>query len=179
MRIIGGKWKGRRIQLPSKNWPVRPTTDFAREALFNILDNRLDYEYIRALDLFGGTGIHCFELASRGCNDITYVDIYRDSVKFMKQMSKEWDMPVNAVQSDVMTFLNNCRQQWDYIFADPPYDLKGIEDFPEKLINSNLLKENGFIVLEHRSSLRFENMPGFIEARHYGQTVFTFFGGGS
>jgi 16S rRNA G966 N2-methylase RsmD len=88
MRIIGGKWSGRKLNVPSKSWPVRPTTDFAREALFNILDNRIDYESISALDLFGGTGVHSVELASRGCMDITFVDRYRESTKFMQGLAK-------------------------------------------------------------------------------------------
>src|SRR5688572_23170534 len=128
MRVIGGQWRGRRIHIPSKSWPVRPTTDFAREALFNILDNRLDYENVSALDLFGGTGMHTFELASRGCLDITFVDRYKDSIIFLKQMIATWKMPVQAVLSDVFTFLKKDTRQWDYVFADPPYDLKSHEE---------------------------------------------------
>src|SRR5688572_5138283 len=130
MRIIGGQWRGRRIQIPSKGWPVRPTTDFAREALFNILDNRLDYEQASALDLFGGTGIHCMELASRGCMDITYVDRYKESVRFMRSFAKEWDIPLEVILSDVFKFIKDAHRQWDYIFADPPYDMKGLETLP-------------------------------------------------
>src|SRR5687767_274371 len=128
MRIIGGQWKGRRIHTPSKNWPVRPTTDFAREALFNILDNRIDYDQMAALDLFGGTGIHSIELASRGCTDITYVDRYRESVKFMKEISIEWKLPIEVVQSDVLIFVQKATRLWDYIFADPPYDFNEMEE---------------------------------------------------
>ncbi|MDQ3018209.1 MAG: RsmD family RNA methyltransferase [Bacteroidota bacterium] len=179
MRIIGGEWKGRRLEIPSKNWPVRPTTDFAREALFNILDNRLDYETISALDLFGGTGIHSFELASRGCKDITYVDRYRDSVKYMNKMKREWSLPMVIVQSDVMKFISNAVRTWDYIFADPPYDMKGIEEFPAALLQAQHLTPAGFAILEHRSQLKFHHIPGFIEDRHYGQTVFSFFAAGS
>lgn len=175
MRIIGGQWKGRRIQIPSKKWPVRPTTDFAREALFNILDNRLDYEHARALDLFGGTGIHSLELASRGCRDITYVDRYRDNARFMREMTLEWNAPIQVVQSDVYTFIREARQQWDYIFADPPYDLKGISEFPSFVLDAQILSREGFFILEHISTKSFEQTAGFREARHYGQTVFSFF----
>jgi 16S rRNA (guanine966-N2)-methyltransferase len=179
MRVIGGTWKGRRLQIPSKSWPVRPTTDFAREALFNILDNRIDYENISALDLFGGTGIHSIELASRGCLDITYVDRYKDSVRFMTGFVKEWKLPIKVVGSDVYKFIKSSGQQWDYIFADPPYDMKNIIEFPTVLLEAQLLKQNGFFVLEHISNKTFVHVPGFIESRNYGQSVFSFFGSGS
>jgi len=165
--------------MPSKSWPVRPTTDFAREALFNILDNRLDYERINALDLFGGTGIHSIELASRGCKDITYVDRYKDSVKFMNGFVREWDLPIKVVGSDVFKFITNATSQWDYIFADPPYDMKDIIEFPAMVLKASILKQNGFFVLEHISSKTFKHIQGFIESRHYGQSVFSFFGSGS
>ena len=175
MRVIGGQWRGRRIHIPSKSWPVRPTTDFAREALFNILDNRLDYENASALDLFGGTGMHCIELASRGCKDITYVDRYRESTRFMRSFAKEWEMPLEVVQSDVRKFLSGATRKWDYIFADPPYDMKDIESFPGFLLEADVLMPDGFFVLEHTSTKVFDKVPGFREARHYGQSVFSFF----
>ncbi len=179
MRVIGGQWKGRRIHIPSNSWPVRPTMDFAREALFNILDNRIDYEQISALDLFGGTGIHSVELASRGCRDITYVDRYKESTQFVISLAKELDLPINAVQADVFSFIKKAKQQWDYIFADPPYDLKGIDLFPEFILESSILTQEGFFVLEHTSKKSFEKLKGFKEARHYGQSVFSFFDLGS
>lgn len=178
MRVIGGTWKGRKIHVPSKSWPVRPTTDFAREALFNILDNRIDYEAIAALDLFGGTGIHSIELVSRGCRDVTYVDRFIDSIRFMKGFSKEWNLPIQVVHSDVLKFLAGTTRQWDYIFADPPYDMKGIEEFPTFLLKAEVLKEGGLFVLEHFSGKTFAHIPGFTEARNYGQSVFSFFGPG-
>jgi len=179
MRIIGGQWKGRRINIPSKNWPVRPTTDFAREALFNILDNRLDYENIAALDLFGGTGMHSVELVSRGCSDVTYVDRYKESVRFMVSLANEWKMPITAVQSDALKFLRNTNRKWDYIFADPPYDYKSLDELVYTVLNEEVMEGNGFFVLEHISKLKFDETPGFTEARHYGQTVFSFFAPGS
>jgi len=179
MRIIGGKWKGRKLNVPSKSWPVRPTTDFAREALFNILDNRIDYESISALDLFGGTGVHSIELASRGCMDITFVDRYRESTKFMQELVKEWDLPIKVVNSDVMKFITSSGRKWDYIFADPPYEMAGINDFPAFVMKSDILTETGFFVLEHISTLNFSSIPGFRESRNYGQSVFSIFGQGS
>ena len=179
MRIIGGQWKGRRIHIPSKSWPVRPTTDFAREALFNILDNRLDYENSSALDLFGGTGMHSVELASRGCMDITFVDRYKASVKFMKELSAEMNLPITAVSSDVLTFLRNTDRDWDYIFADPPYDYNHLEELVKLVLTPGLLSGYGFFVLEHISRKKLDHIAGFKEARHYGQTVFSFFAPGS
>lgn len=179
MRVIGGQWKGRRIHIPSNSWPVRPTTDFAREALFNILDNRIDYEQVKALDLFGGTGIHSVELASRGCLDITYVDRHRESTRFVSALAKEWKLPIQAVQGDVFSFIKKAAGKWDYIFADPPYDLKGIEEFPSFLLEASILTPEGFFVLEHTSTKSFGKTIGFKEARHYGQSVFSFFGLGS
>lgn len=179
MRVIGGTWKGRRINVPSKSWPVRPTTDFAREALFNILDNRLDYESIKALDLFGGTGIHSIELASRGCTDITYVDRFPASARFMKEFVKTWSLPIKVVQSDVLKFVEGTASQWEYIFADPPYDMKGIEQFPARILDAGILSPSGFLVLEHFNAKAFDHVRGFHEARHYGQSVFSFFAPGS
>ncbi len=179
MRVIGGQWKGRKINLPSRNWPVRPTTDFAREALFNILDNRLDYESISALDLFGGTGIHSIELASRGCMDITYVDRYRESVRFINHFAAEWNLPIKAVQSDAVKFIRLAARQWDYIFADPPYEMKDLDVIPLLIQDMSALAPGGFFVLEHASSRSFSTVRGFTEARPYGQSVFSFFSPGS
>ena len=179
MRVIGGQWKGRRIHIPSKSWPVRPTTDFAREALFNILDNRLDYEHSSALDLFGGTGMHSVELASRGCADITYVDRYKESVRFMQKLIDEWDLPIKPIQSDVTAFIKKAERQWDYIFADPPYDLQGLDDLILLILDKGIISDGGFFVLEHISKNKFDHIPGFYEARNYGQSVFSFFAPGS
>ncbi len=179
MRIIGGKWKGRRLQMPSGQWPVRPTTDFAREALFNVLDNRFEYEASSGLDLFGGTGVHCFELASRGCRDITYVDRNRKSVAFMKRMAEEMEFPLTAVSGDVLKFIKKADRQWDYIFADPPYDMEVVTEFPAIVLESGILAPDGFFVLEHAIRHSFSHVSGFFESRKYGQSVFSFFVAGS
>ncbi|HEX5111666.1 MAG TPA: RsmD family RNA methyltransferase, partial [Saprospiraceae bacterium] len=143
--------------------------------LFNILDNRIVYESISALDLFGGTGVHSVELASRGCIDITFVDRYRESTKFMLGLAKEWEIPVKVVNSDVIKFISSATRKWDYVFADPPYDMKGIGEFPGIILQANILNENGFFVLEHIATLNFSSLPGFRESRNYGQSVFSFF----
>ena len=179
MRIIGGRWKGRRLQMPSGRWPVRPTTDFAREALFNVLDNRFDYASSSALDLFGGTGIHCFELASRGCQDITYVDRNRKSVAYMKRMAEEMEFRLSAVSSDVLKFIKKADRQWDYIFADPPYDMEGVAELPAIVMEAGILAPDGFFVLEHAIRYSFDHLSGFFESRKYGQSVFSFFAAGS
>lgn len=179
MRIISGRLGGRRIDPPGKHWPVRPTTDFAREALFNILDNRIDYGSVIALDLFGGTGIHSFELASRGCHDITYVDRFRASGAYVRRMAKELELPIQVVESDVMTFLRRTKRQWDYIFADPPYDMAELATFPDFLLGLGVLRDRGLFVLEHGTRNEFRRHPLFLEARTYGQSVFSFFAPGS
>lgn len=179
MRIIGGRLGGRRIDPPSKHWPVRPTTDFAREALFNILDNRLDYADIAALDLFGGTGMHALELASRGCPDVTYVDRHRASAAYMRKLTKAFELSIQVVEADVRTFLRAAQRQWDYIFADPPYAMAGLAELPALVLSSGVLRPDGLFVLEHGSTLHFRDHPGFREERRYGQSVFSFFTSGS
>jgi len=179
MRIIGGRLGGRRIDPPGKNWPVRPTTDFAREALFNILDNRMEYDSVIALDLFGGTGINSFELASRGCLDITYVDRFRASGAYVRRMAKELGLPIQVVEGDVLTFLRKTKRQWDFIFADPPYDMPGLVTFPGFLLGLGVLRDKGLFVLEHGTRNDFRHTPAFLEARTYGQSVFSFFAPGS
>src|SRR6185369_3823995 len=110
--------------------------------------------------------------------DITFVDRYRESTKFMDGLVKEWELPIKVVNSDVMKFLSSAVRKWDYIFADPPYDMQGIGEFPGFLLQSDILTENGFFVLEHISTLNFSSIPGFKESRNYGQSVFSFFGQG-
>lgn len=175
MRIFRGSLGGRRIDPPSSRWPVRPTTDFAREALFNILDNRIDYEEISFLDLFGGTGIHSIEFASRGCADITFVDKFKPAADFMKEVNARFDLHIKIVCQDVLKFVDGVSRKWDYVFADPPYDMKGITDFPEKVLSAGILEHEGFFVFEHSKAYSFKEMQEFMEARIYGQSVFSFF----
>ena len=178
MRIISGKYKGRRIS-PPKNLPVRPTTDMCKEALFNILNNNFNFSGLRILDLFAGTGSISYEFGSRGCSPITSVDGDMGCVMFIKKTAQEFDFDITAIKSDVFKFLEKSKASYDIIFADPPYDMKGIGEFPGVILQANILNENGFFVLEHISTLNFSSLPGFSESRNYGQSMFSFFNPGS
>ncbi len=177
MRIIGGKFKGRRFEPPATHWPTRPTTDFAKEALFNILAHRLDFASVRMLDLFGGTGSHCYEFISRGCTDATYVDKFPGCVRFVRQMAAQWGIEpyLKIYQMDVFRFIACSRDTYDYIFAGPPYALPGLPTLPDKILQAGLLREGGLLVLEHNPQQDFSHHPHFVELRRYGQTHFSFF----
>ncbi len=177
MRIIGGQFKGRKFYPPAKKWPTRPTTDFAKEGLFNILNNYLDFEEVKVLDLFGGTGNHTYEFISRGCRDATYVDRFGPCVAFVKKTAKELNIAsyVRIVKSDVFKFIEHCPDQFDYIFAGPPYPLQSIPDIPDRIFTKDLLRTGGIFVLEHNPDHNFEDHPRFSQVRNYGTTIFSFF----
>ncbi len=177
MRIISGKFKGHRFTPPANKWPTRPTTDISKEGLYNILQNTLDFESIRFLDLFGGTGNHCYECISRGCENATYVDRHGPAILFVKSMAQKLEIQdyLSIVKMDVFKFVKRCDQQFDYIFAGPPYPLKNIADIPDLIIYHNLLAEDGLLVLEHNPSVNLEMHPHLIKQRNYGQTIFSFF----
>jgi len=175
MRIIGGKLKGLRINPPA-NLPVRPTTDLAKEALFNILNNQYDLEGIRVLDLFSGTGNVSLEFASRGAEQVISVDKHFGCFNFLKQVAQKHDLPnIKAVKSDVFKFLELETDQFDIIFADPPYDLPTIPRIPEIVFARNLLTESGVLIVEHPSLKKIDS-PYFLEQRKYGYSSFSFFG---
>ena len=174
MRIIGGKYKGKNIISP-KNLPVRPTTDFAKESLFNILNNRIDFEDCKLLDLFAGTGNIGYEFASRGCEEITSVDVNFQCIQFIKRINKELQFNNRVIRSEAMRFLKQCREQYDFIFADPPYQMKSINNIPTLIFEKELLKANGILVLEHEKCLNFSDYPNFQENRQYGRVNFSFF----
>ena len=177
MRIIGGKFKGRRFNPPAKNWPTRPTTDFAKEGLFNILNNHFDFAEIKVLDLFGGTGSHSYEFISRGCLDVTYVDKFQGCVAFVKNTAKKLEIEeaLRIVRTDVFRFIKSCSEQFDYIFAGPPYPLPNIPEIPEIIFAAKLLKPGGWLVLEHNPNHSFVDQPHFFQQRNYGKTIFSFF----
>ena len=177
MRIIGGTLKGRRFNPPAKNWPTRPTTDFAKEGLYNILMNMIDFEEIRFLDLFGGTGSHCYEMISRGCEDATYVDKFYGCVKFVNQTVKELQIEnkLRIVKDDVFRFIEKSNEQYDVIFAGPPYPLKTIDTIPDLVLKAKMLTEEGFLILEHNPNVKFDDHANMFNQRSYGTTIFSFF----
>ncbi len=175
MRIVGGKYRGRRITV-SHGFDSRPTTDFAREALFNILTNKVDFENIRVLDLFGGTGSISFEFASRGCAEIDLVDINSRSTQFIGKAAAELGIKgLRAVRMDAFRFIPICKKQYNVIFADPPYALRNLRDIPDLVLDHQLLLPDGLLILEHGKSDSFQDHRQFVEERHYGSVHFSFF----
>lgn len=177
MRIIAGKFKGRKFFPPAKNWPTRPTTDFAKEGLFNIINNNFYFEDLRVLDLFGGTGNHSYEFISRGCKDVTYVDKFGGCVRFAKQTAKQLEIEdkMTILKADVFKFIETAHSQWDYIFAGPPYGLGSLDSIPDLIFEKNMLKPEGWFVLEHNPNHNFKNHPNLSQVRNYGKTIFSIF----
>jgi len=176
MRIISGTHKGRPIHPPG-NLPVRPTTDYAKESLFNILNNRVDFEGLTVLDLFAGTGSISFEFASREAALVTSVDKNFHCTDFMRKTSSLMGFQqIKVVQANVFTFLGFCKLQYDLIFADPPYDMENVTTIPDLVMNNKLLNEDGMLVIEHSRDFDFSKHPAFKEHRVYGKVNFSFFG---
>ena len=177
MRIVGGDLKGRRFSPPAKKWPTRPTTDFSKEGLFNILQNRIYFDEVKVLDLFGGSGNHCYEFISRGCEDVTYVDKFGGAVAFVKKTVEELEISdhITIIKTDVFKFLRTVQHKYDYIFADPPYEMPIIDDIPDEIFKYNLLNESGLFVMEHNPNHDFKDHEHYTEQRKYGSTIFSFF----
>ena len=175
MRIISGIHKGRNIN-PPKNLPVRPTTDRSKEALFNILNNLYEWREITVLDLFSGTGCVSFEFGSRGVNKITSVDENKKCVEFINQVSKDLDLNILSVKSEVLSFLKLNSNKYNIVFLDPPYifEIKEYEKLISVLILNNLM-DDGIIIVEHFSKVKLNNILGFRETRKYGNNSFSFF----
>lgn len=176
MRIISGKYKGRRI-FPPKGLPVRPTTDMSKEALFNVLNNHFSFEGLKVLDLFAGTGNISFEFGSRGSAPITSVDADFGCVKFIKQIASEYDFDIAATKSDVFQFLEKSKTSYDIIFADPPYglDQKTFEKVVLTVFEKELLEEDGMMVIEHSKYTKLDHLPNFSFQKSYGGSFFSFF----
>ncbi|HNP32313.1 MAG TPA: 16S rRNA (guanine(966)-N(2))-methyltransferase RsmD [Flavobacterium sp.] len=176
MRIISGKYKGRRIT-PPKNLPVRPTTDMSKEALFNVLNNHFNFSELKVLELFAGTGSISYEFASRGSSPIVCIDGDMGCVGFIKKTAKEFEFDITAIKSDVFKFLEKHTGNYDIIFADPPYDLKqtDFEKIVELIFENELLDEEGMLVVEHSKHTKLDHMPNYSFQKNYGGSVFSFF----
>lgn len=177
MRIVSGLHKGKKITAPKK-LPVRPTTDFAKEALFNILNNQYHFSALKVFDLFSGTGNIAYEFASRGAREIIAVDAHFECVKFINKISAEINLPIRTVKSDAFKFLNATGETANIIFADPPYNFETdlLEKMVETTFSRNLLEEGGTLIIEHSKKMDLSHLPHFAEARKYGNSVFSFFG---
>lgn len=175
MRIIGGKLKGIRMSAPA-SLPVRPTTDMAKEALFNILYNTYDFESCDVLDLFCGTGNISIEFASRGIRHVTAVDKHSGCIFWIKSVIERYELnEIELQKADVFKFLEQEKKAYQIIFADPPYDLLTIPQIPQLVAKNKLLTENGLLVVEHPSLLKLKDQPGYTETRRYGNSSFSFF----
>ena len=175
MRIITGLYKGRHFDIP-RSFKARPTTDFAKENIFNVLTQYIDFDGATALDLFSGTGSISLELASRGCARVISVEADRDHHRFILQcLQKLQNPPVTAIRGDVFRFIKSCKQQFDFIFADPPYALEELKTIPSLVFEKNLLKEDGVFVFEHGKNDSFTDHPNFVEHRSYGSVNFSIF----
>lgn len=181
MRIITGKYKGRHFDVP-RTFKARPTTDFAKENIFNVLNGYIDFDGIAALDLFAGTGSISLELLSRGCTDVVSVELDREHAAFIRQcVGKLNTLDHTLIRGDVFRFIKTCKRQFDLIFADPPYALDNLETLPDLIVpgdqpqGEGLLKEGGIFVLEHGKNNDFSSHPRFLEHRSYGSVNFSLF----
>jgi 16S rRNA (guanine(966)-N(2))-methyltransferase RsmD len=176
MRIISGSLGGRRIHPPANMPYTRPTTDIAKEGLFNILQNQLDFEELKTLDLFGGTGNISYELASRGVHDLTIVEKDQQMFSFIKKTVEALQLEnCKVVRSDVFRFIEQCHEKFDFIFAGPPYALQTIDELPKLIFEKGLLNEDGWFVLEHTPRNNYDNFSHFRSSRKYGTTIFSIF----
>ncbi len=176
MRVISGIYKRRRFDVPS-NFKARPTTDFAKENLFNVLSNLIDFEnHVTALDLFAGTGSISIELVSRGCDKVVSIEKDPQHFAFIRQvMDTVKTDRCFPIRGDVFRYIERCNERYDLIFADPPYELKGLDTIPSLIFEHGLLKEDGLLVLEHGKQNNFEDDPHFMERRVYGSVNFSLF----
>lgn len=175
MRIVSGKYRGRRLSVPA-NLKARPTTDFAKENLFNILSNEIEWEGLSALDLFAGTGSISLELVSRGCSKVISVEklpMHCSYIEKNKELLKAEELKI--YKTDVFKYIESCTDSFDFIFADPPYDLPNLEQVPRLVLEKKLLKEGGIFVMEHSKANDFSSLPLFREKRVYGSVNFSIF----
>jgi len=176
MRIVGGEFSGRRFSPPS-GIPARPTTDVAKEGLFNTLEHMMDLEGIKTCDIFGGTGSISYELASRGAADLTIIERDGTSIDFIRKTAAALGIAskMQIIKGDVFRFMKSSRDQYDFIFAGPPYALQNIDDLPLLVFEKSMLKPGGIFVLEHTPRNDYQRHPCFQRMKNYGTTVFSFF----
>lgn len=175
MRIVSGKYRGRTI-VPPKNLRARPTTDFAKENLFNVLGNLVDWEEIDVLDLFSGTGSISYEFCSRGARNVTSVEINAVHHAFIRKTAEQLGFgQLHALKANVFLYLKSCAKQFDVIFSDAPYDLQGAEQVIDLVFEKGLLREDGLLIFEHSDRKRFEEHPNFWQTRSYGSVNFSIF----
>lgn len=175
MRIVSGECKGR-IFSPPKSIKARPTTDIAKEGLFNIINNSFNFEDIAVLDLFSGTGSISFEFASRGCRSIHLVEMNFTHFQFIRKIQQELNFTqIVPIRHDAYKFLKSCNITFDIIFADPPYEFKGIEQIPELVLKNKLLNNNGWLIVEHSKRIDLSELDGYWQTRNYGNVHFSFF----
>ena len=175
MRIIGGRLKGKTI-LPPNGYKARPTTDFAKEGLFNILDNEYEFDGLKVLDLFGGTGAISYEFASRGAGHVWCVEMLPLHANFIKSQAAKFGLTnLTVVHHNVFDFLEICHEKFDIIFADPPYAIEGLDGIPDKVFSKDILHDGCYFILEHGDNYDFSNHPKFKKMRKYGNVHFSFF----
>ena len=175
MRIITGQFKGRHFDIP-RTFKARPTTDFAKENIFNVLNGYIDFDGITVLDLFSGTGSISLELISRGCKEVVSVEKDRDHARFIAECMRKIKVESNIlIRGDVFRFLKTCHQKFDLIFADPPYALPELGTIPDLIFEYNLLSTDGIFVFEHGKNNDFSNNPHFVEHRSSGSVNFSIF----
>ena len=178
MRIIAGKYGGRVLKVPEFS-PTRPTTNIAKEALFNTLENYYNFENIRFLDLFGGTGQLSYEIASRGCADITIVEQYPKCVKFIEKTRDLLDIEgMRVMPMDIFKFMKQSKEKFDLIFAGPPYPLPTLPDIPDLIFEHDLVEGEGWFIMEHNPKHNFKKHPHYVKQKKYGQTIFSIFTNG-
>ncbi len=176
MRIISGTLGGRKISPPAHMPHTRPTTDIAKEGLFNILQNNIEFEGLKSLDLFGGTGCISYELASRGATDQTIVEKDPVMAAFIQKTADTFELKqLKLVRMDVFRFMETCNDSYDFIFAGPPYALESIDELPRLVVSRGLLKPGGMFVLEHTPRNSYEGFEKYVQTRSYGTTLFSFF----
>ncbi|MBQ0025337.1 MAG: RsmD family RNA methyltransferase [Bacteroidales bacterium] len=175
MRIIGGSLRGRTI-LPPAGYKARPTTDFAKEGLFNTLLNEFDFTEISVLDLFGGTGSISFEFASRGCGDIVCVEMAPANASFISRTAASLGVHgVKVVHNNVFDFIDICSREFDIVFADPPYAIEGLDTIPDKVLGKGIVRDGGYLILEHPGDYCFQSHRCFVKEKKYGNVHFSYF----